>query len=1227
MLNFMVLLDPYKKGSFFLRITFAVIFWVFTGYCNATGTFTWKNPSTNNKWEDPQNWSYSGATNVPVDGDNKVVFTSTDNIIIQISNNIPELNSNQIIGQFIMSSGSLTIGFGYTLNVTNTTNIAGGTTINGSGQLNINQASTLSTTIGSAISGAIINCSVNAIVGTLVLRNNTFGINTTTSFKVTTGATNYVNAIGGNTFNGPITFESTSASGLRLSDLGEDKFNNDLTLITSTSIFTSYNYDTFYKGNIVVKSTGQGVCFGNTATNSTTTSTLEIGKTISASNFIAGTLTLKNFIQLDPTTTQNISLDNGSNLVLVSTTGSTTPQTVFNGPFIVSAGGISLNGVRFKKEANLTSRTFATSLGGNIYEDNAYFTYNANSYTYTWSLNGDIFQKDVTFTNIGTGYLYVGNSGNIIFEGNTTFENKSGGYILIANNSNSIVNFNNTSSKAKFIVGGDRSNIRFAENGTTNFNCDVEVNSTANGSIYSVYSGSGKVYLKAGRKIYVGNALGFNNGILAFRNFIQEGDTEQNLTLDCSTNSASLYFQAGCNFKGNLNATAPTILFQGGTFQGTSDFTCCYSGAAGTFYSQNTEPVLFKGDTYIRNTGTANLALGNGAPSWTFEGNTYFYITGTGNIYLANLSGNTTLFTNPEKKVSVNVSSLNNSVAGPFTFSGSGITRIKSNIEISNNANTTITIGSGSANGSVILEGENIISVPADAFSFGTMKFRNCIQTGTTTQNLTLTGKAIATFDLGSIFNGNLNVIAPNLNFNGSIFNGVSYFEKNGEDNSTGSGGNKFYGTTTTIKNSGTGYLYLGNGVGDNFKDVKLINTSSGGILTCMSGGPHNFEGDIYVESSGTGGVKISAGTSFLATGKRIIAGPFTAGQLYFRNFTQLGDQPQNIKLLESSTFQVQNCVFNGSLTAEAPGMYFQASTFVKTATFTKTGSSLNSIAGGNVFNEDVTIANMGTGDMGMGGDIYYKNCTFIKGSTGVLKPVQTGTGEFYGDLVYNVTSANQNADYLGFLDGLCVFKGDKQQTIFSNKDWIRIDRFKIDKSVNHVNLNCIVLVRNGVTFVKGNIITLLNNYLAFDYNQTITGASNQSFVDGKVRRVGTGTFTFPIGKNGKYRPLTISDPILANSQIFAEYFNESPSGSSYTLPLMDVSECEYWNINAVTANPFSVTLGWDADACTPINPNVISVARNVSGAWKSEGNNNVTANYDIGSVTSNVTNFSGNYN
>lgn len=96
--------------------------------------------------------------------------------------------------------------------------------------------------------------------------------------------------------------------------------------------------------------------------------------------------------------------------------------------------------------------------------------------------------------------------------------------------------------------------------------------------------------------------------------------------------------------------------------------------------------------------------------------------------------------------------------------------------------------------------------------------------------------------------------------------------------------------------------------------------------------------------------------------------------------------------------------------------------------------------------------------------------------------------------------------------------------------------------------------------------------------NATASSGNSNSFIDGALTKIGDDPFTFPIGKNNKWRRLSISAPSAPTSEFKAEYFNSSyPTITPVNSPLSSISNSEYWQLDQVNgSNSVNVSLFWE---------------------------------------------------
>jgi subtilisin-like proprotein convertase family protein len=139
---------------------------------------------------------------------------------------------------------------------------------------------------------------------------------------------------------------------------------------------------------------------------------------------------------------------------------------------------------------------------------------------------------------------------------------------------------------------------------------------------------------------------------------------------------------------------------------------------------------------------------------------------------------------------------------------------------------------------------------------------------------------------------------------------------------------------------------------------------------------------------------------------------------------------------------------------------------------------------------------------------------------------------------------------------------------------------------------------------------------LIIEDDATTTAGSAVSFVDGLMKKVGNDAFVFPLGNNGKWARLGISDllngPTPTDEFTATYFFNGHPQSflDSSLFPgdnddFYNVSVVEYWDLSRNTGNAQpKVTLFWEDNAVSYIdNTSDLRIAHNTGGnTWVNEG-------------------------
>jgi hypothetical protein len=138
--------------------------------------------------------------------------------------------------------------------------------------------------------------------------------------------------------------------------------------------------------------------------------------------------------------------------------------------------------------------------------------------------------------------------------------------------------------------------------------------------------------------------------------------------------------------------------------------------------------------------------------------------------------------------------------------------------------------------------------------------------------------------------------------------------------------------------------------------------------------------------------------------------------------------------------------------------------------------------------------------------------------------------------------------------------------------------------------------------------------------------------VDGPVYKTGNTAFTFPLGKNNAYAPVSITAPSLVTDAFRAQYFSTPPHDAGYDttqhdLSLHHLSRREYFILDRTngTATP-KVTLSWKTIRSGVVDVlGDLRVARWNGSTWKDEGNGGTAGTNAEGTIQSlnNISNFS----
>ncbi len=313
--------------------------------------------------------------------------------------------------------------------------------------------------------------------------------------------------------------------------------------------------------------------------------------------------------------------------------------------------------------------------------------------------------------------------------------------------------------------------------------------------------------------------------------------------------------------------------------------------------------------------------------------------------------------------------------------------------------------------------------------------------------------------------------------------------------------------------------------------------------------------------------------------------------------------------------------VFNADvmLNTTCGNIYLDGSVFNGTSVITKQGPVAldNDGAGNNTFNGPLTLINNTVYRLrtaAVSGDNFNNDATFNNNSTGLLDITYNGNTTFAGNIVVNSNSAVT----FGAGTGTAVLDSSNAQIIDkTGLESITFNRLVINKAGNAVTLFDPVNINTALTLTQGNIITASDDEMIFRSGATVSSASDASFISGPVIRKGAGAFTFPIGKTGLYRPLSIAPTGTASDAFKAEYFSaQAPYPSTLGPSINHISQCEYWTLDRTVGNASTpVTLSWGSNSCGVNSLSQLLVAHWNGSQWISEGNGGVTGSNAAGTI------------
>jgi len=1204
------------------------------GFCQ---TRYWVASSAGN-WSDSNNWSVSnggaGGASIP---------STTDRVIFN-SNGL----GNCSIDLSLVEIEGLLIGNSYTsqLNIGTST-----ISINGNSQVEFNAGDIIASGPGSKINintsddvlftnnGGVFDCDFEIVSSRASFSGGVFN----GKVKVTVSPIAALNGDGLNTFNDSLIVTNLGSSNFLTSRNNPDIYNGPIKLSNQGTGLIRMSFEgigTEFNNNIIVESTGGGILFGEGEGSATLADGYSIF--IGDQGFSQSDLRFEDFTQLGNTLV-NINLDGTARLVIEDSEiggelNVVAPRiqlrtSIFNSNVslekILSGNSDSHGGNIFHGDLSVensgTSRTrFQLSAPDTCY-GNAVFT-NSGSHQFFLAMTPDnYFAGDLELINsasssrhiylanqVGSGvtvegntignnfslnsgsHLYICTNGNGTFNGNLDITNNSehNCQIFIANNQAGEVNINGQTRISNLGTSGNTQRIYFANNGSAILNGDFHVTNASNGSSSQIFINhttssssaiNGNIYLNSinanARGIYFGSSGGqtelgsghtlnigsggYISGILELSNIRQIGNVAQNLIL---TGSSDLQLE-NCEFDGSCSFESPRIRFEQSTFHEISSIEKTGASDDSSFGNN-----IFDKSVTFTNSGTAQFRIAATNPD----------------VY----SENVTLINSGSSRVYFPYTSVGNVVSGDLTvINSSSIAGASPQIRISDSENS-------------------------DLIVMGDVSIENNHTDGSSITYLGVNGDVVINGDLSILNNSNSSFSRMT-----SLLNETASLRVEGatiiENNSTAADSRMFInargqaifnGPVTALNNSGTNLsaMYF-----NHFPESLC-----------------EFNGDIVVECTAVNsdGIRFGEGQGFatLRDAQTISVGPngFIAGDLRLRNFTQLGTSIQNINMGGLSRLYLYGSTFNGPINTASPRILIQENIFNETADLEKTGAFNDASLGLNTFNANVTFRNSGTSYFMTSNtqpNNYEADVTYIQTSTGIFHESHKTASTFAGDIYFDLTSTFNLANS----SGRVVLDGTTAQSINDlGSSTVNFRRMTVS-NVNGVDLNMPMRVSTELLFDQGELRTTNTNLLRINNDAIVNGASHSSYVNGPIVKYGNDAFEFPVGKNGLFRPISMTAPSSTAAQFRAEYFDTNPndtySASSKDPSIHHISSTEYWLLDRLaTNNSVDVILSWEDPSSGEVSDlSDLLVCRWDGTKWTDHGNGSTTGSITNGTITS----------
>lgn len=167
-----------------------------------------------------------------------------------------------------------------------------------------------------------------------------------------------------------------------------------------------------------------------------------------------------------------------------------------------------------------------------------------------------------------------------------------------------------------------------------------------------------------------------------------------------------------------------------------------------------------------------------------------------------------------------------------------------------------------------------------------------------------------------------------------------------------------------------------------------------------------------------------------------------------------------------------------------------------------------------------------------------------------------------------------------------------------------------LDNTAGIINLEGTLEAVAQLNFISGKMITSDDGIVIIGLNGTVVGYNDQKFIEGAMGFRTNNTlvqqFTFPIGKNGAYRPVMFEVSHSGNELVLytAKIFETAPPPLSVPSEISWVSDTRYYKIERFGAGQMltgEITLSYDQSEVN-FDPSQLRIVRAGSTSWENLG-------------------------